>query len=117
MKVVMEVPLTLDPGRVQYNSSRRMNEADERHTPRQSTYPAASLRLGIAWITHTPRGVHRLHQTLVGLERLMTWGPVLASLCVNALLRLFLSSEAWSRRGAPCPASRFAWDAACWGVD
>jgi hypothetical protein len=32
----------------------------------------------------------------------MTWGPVLASLCVNALLRLFLSSEAWSRRGAPC---------------
>ena len=68
MKVVMEVPLTLDPGRVQYNSSRRMNEADERHTPRQSTYPAASLKLGIAWITHTPRGVHRLHQTLVGLE-------------------------------------------------
>lgn len=76
--------LKLDPGRGQYNSSRRMNEADERHTPGQSTYPAASLRLGIAWITHTPRGVHRLHQTLVGLERLMTWGPVLASLCVNA---------------------------------
>lgn len=56
MKVVMEVPLKLDPGRGQYNSSRRMNEADERHTPRQSTYPAASLRLGIAWITHTKGG-------------------------------------------------------------
>lgn len=51
--------------------------------------------------------------------------PVLASLCVALMLRLFLSSErgvepegrGGGRHVLHCTASRFAWDAACWGVD